>query len=163
MSLFYTKSLRQKARSKVTALKSLNSIILHESSSQESEFSEGKTFSIFISHSYLDKELVLGLKLELESLGYSTYVDWIEDNQLDRNSVNKKTAETLRRRMKQCKSLFFATTDNSTNSKWMPWECGYFDALKDRVAICPISNVPSQIAILDKNILGYILISIKTQ
>lgn len=34
--------------------------------------------------------------------------------------------------MRQCKSLFFVTTTNATNSKWMPWECGYFDGLDSK-------------------------------
>ena len=37
--------------------------------------------------------------------------------------------------------MFYATSENTTNSKWMPWELGYFDGLKDkRVAILPIKK-----------------------
>ena len=43
--------------------------------------------------------------------------------------------------MKQCKSLVYAFSENASNSKWMPWELGYFDALKNsRVAVLPISQ-----------------------
>ena len=71
-------------------------------------------------------------------MGYSVYLDWIQDSQLDRTKVDKATADLLRRRMKQCRSLFFGTSDISPSSKWMPWECGYFDGVKGKVAICPI-------------------------
>lgn len=109
--------------------------ILDESARSEPTSSE---FDIFLSHAYLDANLVTGLKIDIEEMGYSVYVDWIQDSQLNRTKVDKETANRLRSRMKQCKSLFYATSDNSSSSKWMPWECGYFDGVKGRVAICPI-------------------------
>lgn len=98
------------------------------------------TFDIFLSHSYLDQDVVLGLKCYLEEKGLSVYIDWIDDNQLERDSVNEDTAEILRKRMKQCGSLLFATSSNSSTSKWMPWECGYFDGINGKIAILPISK-----------------------
>ena len=68
------------------------------------------------------------------------YVDWIEDPSLDRENVTVATAELLRRRMRKCASLFFATSEAASSSKWMPWELGYFDAHKGRVAIVPVSD-----------------------
>ena len=102
---------------------------------------ETKRFDIFLSHSFLDKALIWSLKKEFERIGYSTYVDWVEDYGLDRNNVNKDTAEHIRNRMKNCELLFFATSSNSSSSKWMPWECGFFDGFKGKVAICPITKV----------------------
>lgn len=98
-------------------------------------------FDIFLSHSYTDKALIFGLKTDWEMLGYSVYVDWVVDAHLSRDSVSKTTAALLRQRMQNCKSLFFATSSNSSASKWMPWELGFFDARSNaRVAICPIAN-----------------------
>ncbi|KAA9327240.1 TIR domain-containing protein [Hymenobacter busanensis] len=99
---------------------------------------ETKIYDIFLSHSTTDSEQVLGLKLTLEDLGYSVYVDWIDDPQLDRSNVTKKTADILRERMKSCKSLFYAYSINAVNSKWMPWELGYFDGIKQKAAVLPI-------------------------
>jgi hypothetical protein len=42
--------------------------------------------------------------------------------------------------MKQCKSLLYAFSENASNSKWMPWELGYFDGIKGTAAVLPISN-----------------------
>lgn len=99
-----------------------------------------RLYDIFLSHSSKDKELIAGLKLILEDLGYSVYVDW-NDDALDPNVVSPETAKILRERMKQCKSLVYAFSENASNSKWMPWELGYFDALKNsRVAVLPISQ-----------------------
>ncbi len=98
-------------------------------------------FDIFLSHSYDDRKIIPALKRELESLGYSVYVDWIHDKLLSRQNVTPKTAEVLQKRMKQSRSLFYATSENTPNSKWMPWELGYFDGLKNkRVAILPIKK-----------------------
>ncbi|MDN3017178.1 hypothetical protein PH210_13350 [Paenibacillus sp. BSR1-1] len=79
-------------------------------------FPKEKTYDIFLSHSFLDARKILGLKNFIEELGYSVYVDWIEDNQLDRSKVSKETADVLRTRMQNCKSLFFAVSENSDNS-----------------------------------------------
>lgn len=97
-------------------------------------------YDIFLSHSSRDIELIAGLKLILNDLGYSVYVDW-NDSALDPNNVTPETAKILRERMAQCKSLIYAFSENASNSKWMPWELGYFDALKNsRVAVLPISK-----------------------
>jgi len=101
-----------------------------------------QTFDIFLSHSSEDAILIKALRDELVEAGFSTYVDWIDDPNLDRAHVTKATAETLRQRMAQCRSLLFATSEAASNSLWMPWELGYMDALKDeRVAIVPIVDV----------------------
>ena len=101
-------------------------------------FSNSKNYDIFLSHSYLDKETIAKMKVILESYGYSTYVDWIEDRQLDRGKITISTAETLKIRMKACRCLLFATSLNSSNSIWMPWELGFFDGYREKVAILPI-------------------------
>ncbi|GFD93127.1 hypothetical protein KUL156_43050 [Alteromonas sp. KUL156] len=97
-----------------------------------------KNYDIFLSHSYLDKEQIASLKVYLEDFGFSVYVDWIDDYQLNRNNVTKETAKRIRDRMKNCKSLIYAFSKNSNLSKWMPWELGYFDGIKGRVAVLPI-------------------------
>src|SRR5215210_1764942 len=97
-----------------------------------------RNYDIFLSHSYLDVQEVLGLTLEFRNCAYITYVDWIEDYQLDRANVTRETADLLRIRMQHCKCLFFAFSVNSMSSNWMPWEAGYFDGLNGKVAIVPI-------------------------
>jgi len=48
-----------------------------------------------LSHSSLDKIKVLALVDLFNKAGFSVYVDWIEDTQLDRNNVTVDTAKTL--------------------------------------------------------------------
>lgn len=96
-------------------------------------------FDVFLSHSIADADVVLGIKQVLEESGLKVYVDWVEDAQMDRRAVTKETAAALRQRMKQSKSLIYLSSENSSSSKWMPWELGYFDGLKpDGVAIMPV-------------------------
>lgn len=90
--------------------------------------SKTQSFDIFLSHSKIDDKLVLGAKRILEEKGFSVYVDWIDDPQLDRSKVNKATADYLRQRMKQCTLMFYVHTKNASLSKWCPWELGFFDA-----------------------------------
>jgi hypothetical protein len=101
-----------------------------------------QSFEIFLSHSYADKDIIKGVYLHLtKDLKHTVYVDWIEDKELDRSMVNAATAEQLRQRMQRCKSLLFATTENYSKSKWMPWELGFMDALtQKRVAILPVTD-----------------------
>jgi TIR domain len=103
-------------------------------------------FDIFLSHSINDAELVIGVKALLEAQGLTVYVDWTDDPVLDRSKVTKETARLLRQRMRQSKSLVYLATENSTSSKWMPWEVGYFDGFKpDGVAIMPVLDHENQV------------------
>lgn len=98
-------------------------------------------FDIFLSHSIKDADLVLGTMRILESTGKTVYVDWVADPALDRSNVTSATANQLRERMQQSKSLFYLYSKNSSYSRWMPWELGYFDGRNGNVAILPIVEV----------------------
>jgi len=87
----------------------------------------------------VDAELVLGIKVLLETEGQKVYVDWIDDQALERDRVTAKTADVLRKRMRQSESLLYVATKNALKSKWMPWELGYFDGFKNGgVVILPV-------------------------
>lgn len=105
----------------------------------EAATTDRTSFDIFLSHAIADAEIVLGTRTILERFGYSVYVDWLVDTELDRSSVTPDTAAHLKWRMHQCNTLLYLSTENAPASKWMPWELGYFDAYSDgRVAILPI-------------------------
>jgi len=120
--------------------KSAADLILENNSQllKESLISDTERYHIFLSHSSKDANLILGIVEEFKRFGYKTYVDWIDDPQLDRTHVTKKTADKLRERMIESQSLLYAATDNATTSKWMPWELGFIDGKKDKAAILPI-------------------------
>jgi hypothetical protein len=97
------------------------------------------TYDIFLCHSFRDAELVLGAKRLLEGDGRSVYVDWVDDALVDRGAVTAATADLLRRRMRACRSLVYASSPAAVTSKWMPWELGHFDGLRggENVAVMP--------------------------
>lgn len=105
-----------------------------------SDIKTRNTFDIFLSHSFLDKDEVEGLYIELSEMGYSVYVDWIVDPELDRNNVTKSTASRIQSRLKSAKSLLLAISVNAQISKWMPWELGYVDGNTGKCAIIPVSK-----------------------
>jgi hypothetical protein len=104
---------------------------------ESAAFNAQKTYDIFLSHSALDAEVIYGLKIELETMGFTVYVYWIEDPQA-RETVDATTAAKLKVRMHNCKGLLYAASENASVSRWMPWELGYFDGVKHRVAVAPI-------------------------
>lgn len=140
MALFKEGDLRRRAQLGRSVNESAESLLIKRSALASTRVQE---FDIFLSHSVLDKELILGILLSLEDMGYSVYVDWVNDKQLNRASVTKATAEVLRRRMQASKSLFFATSVNSSTSKWMPWELGFMDGHNKKAAIFPITRSDS--------------------
>lgn len=106
---------------------------------QKRAVSKPDRFDIFLSHSFDDVNLIKGLHEKLEGFGLSVYVDWIDDTtQLDRENVTPKTALVLKQRMKASRCLFYAVSEHSSDSKWMPWELGYFDGFNSKVAILPV-------------------------
>ena len=132
--MFTETDLRQRAQR-------LQKIVLKKSETllNESRFVSSTSFDVFLSHSILDAEIILGAKVRLEDAGFSVYVDWIDDPKLDRSAVSPATAASLRIRMNQCKMLAYVHSQNSALSKWCPWELGYFDAKRDgNVFIMPV-------------------------
>jgi hypothetical protein len=97
-------------------------------------------FDVFISHSYADRERVREAHDRIVACGYSVYVDWINDAQLDRAKVDQGTAALLRGRLKRSGTVFYAVSEKSRSSKWMPWELGFFDAWANRVFIMPLDE-----------------------
>jgi len=100
------------------------------------------SYDYFLSHSVQDQRLVYAIRERLRAMGKSVYVDWIDDQQLDRSQVSPQTARVLRERMNVSASLLYVTTKASGGSKWMPWELGYFDGKKSdrRVGIIPVED-----------------------
>jgi len=118
---------RQAAQSATSPLRKSASQVLRE---EAGALRDSSTFDVFLSHSYDDAEVILGVKKIMESIGLKVYVDWIDDAGLDRGNVTRKTAAILRMRMRNSSSLVYAHSESSGDSKWMPWELGYYDGFR---------------------------------
>lgn len=141
MAYFTKREARAAAQAKKPVLKKAFEDYVMDSVTASTDLDK---FDIFLSHSIHDAELIVGVKELLEGMGLSVYVDWDADPELDRNAVSKKTAETLRKRMRQSKSLVYVATEKASTSKWMPWELGFFDGHKPgQVAVLPLMDTES--------------------
>lgn len=139
MATYYTKS-EIRGHAAGTLRKSFGTTdsgrLLRESVRAASDYEK---YDVFLSHALKDAELILGVKAMLEEQGLRVYVDWVEDAQLDRSQVSRSTADILRKRMRQSSSLIWVATNAASESKWMPWELGFFDGFKpNQVAILPL-------------------------
>ncbi|MGQ3052918.1 MAG: hypothetical protein ACT6S0_14145 [Roseateles sp.] len=120
MSLFIEANLRQRARAGTPLNKSLGTVLQERVKVAAS----AKQFDIFLSHSFNDQELILGIMMSLEDLGYKVYVDWVHDGELNREHVSPQTAALLRIRMEMSKCLFYATTATTRSGchgSWVTW------------------------------------------
>ena len=109
--------------------------------SQSTEaFRVSTQYDIFLAHNYRDPDMICGVKLLLEDMGYRVYVDWIEDYRLVGNFVSPETVLRLKKRMHNCRALFYIATSQNEGYQWMPWMCGFFEGIKGKVAILPVTD-----------------------
>lgn len=135
--MILTKEFLQQQSVEKSIFSSTESRILQENAVLNSK--KNDVYDVFISHSFLDKPLVLTLVNLFNQAGYSVYVDWIEDSSLDRTYVTETTINLIRKRIAQSRSLAYIATSNVSSSKWCPWELGVADGIHDqKVAILPV-------------------------
>ena len=94
----------------------------------------------FLSHSHLDRTLVVGLVGLLQDAGLDVYVDWADTSLPP--SPNRETANAIKSRIVRADLFLFLATQNSVASRWCPWEIGYADGEKpiDSIWIIPTSE-----------------------
>ncbi|MGE0395971.1 MAG: toll/interleukin-1 receptor domain-containing protein [Kofleriaceae bacterium] len=101
------------------------------------------TKNLFLSHSLADlkhAKWALGI---LENHGARVYVD-VRDAALTSMAVTDIAAR-LRAVIRECKRLVALVTENTSSSRWIPWEMGLADAVatEDRVALFPLRPASS--------------------
>jgi hypothetical protein len=96
--------------------------------------------TVFLSHSHKDKDLIEPAVAFLRSQGVKIYVDWMDEGMPD--TVSGETAKKLKDRIKQQKKFLVLVTENSKDSRWVPWELGYADSTKgmDQIAALPVAE-----------------------
>ena len=84
-------------------------------------------YDVFLSHSSLDVNELLQLKVLLNQQGKTVYIDWVNDRvMLNRQNQNQDTWKALELRMDQSKMLLYVMTDNSIKSPYTEREVMYF-------------------------------------
>lgn len=94
--------------------------------------------TLFLSHSHKDRDLITPTIAFLRSHGVKIYVDWMDEGMPD--VVSGDTAKKLKERILQQKKFLVLVTENSKDSRWVPWELGYADPTKgmDHIASFPV-------------------------
>jgi hypothetical protein len=96
--------------------------------------------SIFLSHSHKDKDSIQPAIAFLRSHGVSVYVDWMDEGMPD--VVSGETARKIKEKIRQQKKFLVMVTENSKDSRWVPWELGFADPVKgmNHIASFPIAE-----------------------
>lgn len=96
--------------------------------------------TIFLSHSHNDNDIVINVIEFLLTFGIYVYVDWLDPTMP--HITSGKTALAIKERIVQCERFVVLLTENSKESKWVPWELGYADAKKDyqMIAVFPVKR-----------------------
>src|SRR5947207_12240914 len=105
MAIFSAAELRATAQREVTKAYGYSGRSARDMLLAEAREYRKKEYDIFLSQSFRDADLILGLANAIKALGFSVYVDWIEDPTLDRQNVTAPTAAALRERMRNCRSF----------------------------------------------------------
>ena len=96
-------------------------------------------YDIFLSHSTMDKVLILGVVRILAIKGFSVYLD-LADPQM-RPIVTKHTAMILRLRMRHSRYLFYVHTSNAALLEMVPmgaWLLRLLSNQDERVFVMPL-------------------------
>lgn len=101
-------------------------------------------YDFFLSHSSVDMDIINGLYRKLTEKGFSVFVDRVDA----KGTAIETMAEKLKSAMDKSNYILYVHTHNSRNSKWTPWEIGYFDSKKgsDNIFVMPLLDDDKQIA-----------------
>ncbi|MEW5814616.1 MAG: hypothetical protein AB1798_04355 [Spirochaetota bacterium] len=97
-----------------------------------------KRYDIFLIHPNLHLKLLYRINKELESLGFSIYLDCCVIQDSDFSTEKEKGLHRIKKIMKNCRCLFLVVLNEKSQSFLCPWKVGYFDCLKGKVAILPV-------------------------
>ncbi|EGQ7972259.1 TIR domain-containing protein [Vibrio parahaemolyticus] len=94
----------------------------------------------FLSHSSKDAEYLPAVIELLENHGASVYCD-LGDSRLP-DDPTPETAGIIKQQIRKSRRLVLFVTDNSKDSKWVPWELGIGDISlsQHNVALLPVSS-----------------------
>ncbi|MDO7415704.1 MTH538 TIR-like domain (DUF1863) [Acinetobacter baumannii] len=105
-----------------------------------------KKYDIFISHSYLDKDLVNSLKNALNLQNLLCYYDWTSDQDfLKRTLISDYTKEVLKKRIEQSEIFLLLLTQNVIAedriiSEWIDMEIEYAKSLGKTILCINLIN-----------------------
>lgn len=106
-----------------------------------------KSFDYFISHSFMDNNLIKKIKKYLNTLNYHIYCDWVNDTDfLKRKYAGEFTKIVLKKRIEQSKKVLFIRTNNTHDkmnnyySEWVQMEIEYAKELNKEIECIDLIN-----------------------
>ena len=102
-------------------------------------FSSSTQLSVFLSHKHSDRAQLSRIKLLLENLNISVYVDWLDDDMP--KHTRGETGIIIKDKIKKYDKFILVATDAAITSQWCNWELGLGDAEKydkDKIALFPL-------------------------
>ena len=109
-----------------------------------------KKYDIFISHSYLDKDLVKSTKNALNLKNLSCYYDWTSDQDfLKRTLISDYTKEVLKKRIEQSEIFLLLLTHNviaedKIISEWVEMEIEYAKTVGKKICCLNFTDLGHQ-------------------
>ncbi len=97
-----------------------------------------QSFDVFLSHSSQDRDILPSIINFFNQYNTNLYIDKADD-ELPRKT-SPATGEILKSRIQECNKFIVLVTQNSKDSKWIPWELGVADEKKTtkNVALLPV-------------------------
>ena len=94
--------------------------------------------TVFLSHSHQDADIIRPVINFLLTLGVEVYVDWLDDSMP--KTTSSETASRLKDKIRESDRFLVLLSEKSVESKWVPWELGYADGVKQikDIAILPV-------------------------
>lgn len=101
--------------------------LLAQQLQQETPVQYAKTYDLFLSHSYQERDKVRSFVKKANAAGLSCYVDWTADREfLRRSMISDYTKEVLKFRMQHAKKLLYLSSNRSRASEWVAFELQYY-------------------------------------
>ncbi|MBX7174976.1 MAG: toll/interleukin-1 receptor domain-containing protein [Pyrinomonadaceae bacterium] len=123
----------------LSQIKSVSNVVNFRQKNLERKSLSGKT-TVFLSHSHKDADIIEYAIEFLLSLNVLVYVDWLDPTMPQ--TTSGETAGKIKDRINQCEKFVVLLSENSKDSKWVPWELGFADGKKANkdIAILPIKR-----------------------
>lgn len=96
-----------------------------------------QSFDVFLSHSSKDKDILPSVINFFSQYGVNVYIDKADEELPKKTSP--ETGDKLKNRIQEAKKFIVLVTENSKDSKWIPWELGIADEKKKikNIALLP--------------------------
>jgi hypothetical protein len=109
-----------------------------------SKVSSSVRVDVFLAHSSDDKKSLPAVIKFLEGYGVKVYIDKRDPRLPKRTS--KETAEMLKDQIKRSRKFIVLVSENSKDSKWVPWELGISDNEKtvQNIALLPLDLIQAK-------------------